>query len=168
MKISRLFALCTLAALSSAFTGCQTGSTAITGKVRAPLPVSMVKVYVQPSAKLDVKQTPVSGTLVNGVLYGQPPARFEVIGTVEAAGTINSEEQLAAAIGELKERAAKIGANGVLMPRMVIGNWGGPRSSFNGTPYGDASDVRAEGQAIFVADDAPAASAPDASAGTAN
>ena len=50
-------------------------------------------------------------------LFDDPPADYEVVGTVEAASNfffISTEPAQERAFAELKEQAAKIGANGVI------------------------------------------------------
>ncbi len=73
--------------------GCTTGSAVVTGQERSPI-------------------DPVGVTL-----YDEPPAAYEVVGIVEAASDvilISTEVAQERAFAELKEQAAKIGANGVI------------------------------------------------------
>lgn len=54
-------------------------------------------------------------------VYAQPPARFEEIAIVEASGsafTIGSQRRTDALVERLKEEAAKVGANGLLLREM--------------------------------------------------
>ncbi len=73
--------------------GCTTGSALVTGQERSPIDPAAV------------------------TLYAEPPAQYDVVGTVEAASDVflfynkTAEER---AFAELKEQAAKIGANGVI------------------------------------------------------
>ncbi len=73
--------------------GCATGSHIITGEARQPIDPSQVKLY------LDL------------------PDEYEKIGIVEASSDVEFSTQAAQdrAIQELKNQAAKIGANGVLL-----------------------------------------------------
>ncbi len=73
--------------------GCTTGSAVVTGQERSPIDPAAV------------------------TLYDDRPADYKVVGTVEASSDVilfynkTAEER---AITELKEQAAKIGANGVI------------------------------------------------------
>lgn len=69
------------------------GSAIVTGKARPPVPKELVQIYLE------------------------PPADYEVIGLVESIGYVGMTDQsrMNRAIEELKERAGKIGANGVLL-----------------------------------------------------
>jgi len=73
--------------------GCASGSAIVTGAVRAPIKPEQV------------------------IIYLEPPAEFETIGLVNASSDAGWTEQGSAdyAIHELKEQAAKLGANGVLL-----------------------------------------------------
>ncbi len=73
--------------------GCTTGSAVVTGQERSPIDPAAV------------------------TLYDDPPADYEVVGIVEAASDvffISTEPAQERAFAELKEQAAKIGANGVI------------------------------------------------------
>jgi hypothetical protein len=57
----------------------------------------------------------------NVKVYAQPPARYEEIAIVEAAGsafTVGAQRRTDALIERLKEEAAKVGANGLLLREM--------------------------------------------------
>jgi hypothetical protein len=73
--------------------GCATGSTIITGEVRSSVDPSEVRIFLE------------------------PPSKFETIGIVEASSDVEFSRQSAQdrVINELKNRAAKIGANGILL-----------------------------------------------------
>lgn len=73
--------------------GCASGSAIVTGAVRAPIKPEQV------------------------IIYLEPPAEFETIGLVNASSDAGWTEQGSVdyAIHELKEQAAKLGANGVLL-----------------------------------------------------
>ncbi|MDR1849021.1 MAG: hypothetical protein LBQ75_03175 [Zoogloeaceae bacterium] len=73
--------------------GCASGSTIITGTVRAPISPEQVTIYLE------------------------TPADFEVIGLVNASSDAGWTEQgsLNYAVEELKKQAAQLGANGVLL-----------------------------------------------------
>jgi len=72
---------------------CASGSVIVTGTKRTPLEPSLVKLYLE------------------------PPAKFEVIGIVNASSDAGWTEQDSVdyAVQELKNQAAKLGANGVLL-----------------------------------------------------
>ncbi len=73
--------------------GCTTGSAVVTGQERSPIDPAAV------------------------TLYDDPPADYEVVGTAEAASTgilFSNKTAEELAIAELKEQAARIGANGVI------------------------------------------------------
>jgi len=86
--INTLLAVATAALVA----GCATGSSIVTGATRPPVPVESVEVYLE------------------------PPADYEVIGIVKASSDAGWTEQGSVnyAIKELKSRAAKLGANGVI------------------------------------------------------
>jgi hypothetical protein len=121
----------TLLALTTAaiLTGCATGSAILTGTARPSIPVESVKIY------------------------STPPADYEVIGIVKASSDAGWTEQGSTdyAIKDLKRRAAKLGANGVLLfstgskTSAVVGGFG------SGLLWGiPISAQTVEGQAILV------------------
>jgi len=123
--INTLLAVATAALVA----GCATGSSIVTGATRPPVPVESVEVYLE------------------------PPADYEVIGIVKASSDAGWTEQGSVnyAIKELKSRAAKLGANGVLLTATgsktsaVVGGYG------TGFLYGIPVDAQTvEGRAIFV------------------
>jgi len=73
--------------------GCATGSTIITGEARPAIDPSMVRIYLD------------------------PPTQFETIGLIEASSDVEFSRQAAQdrVINELRNRAAGIGANGILL-----------------------------------------------------
>lgn len=77
--------------------GCATGSALVTGEKREPIDPSLVKVY-----------------------RNAPDTKFEHIGIVksEAVEMLSQQEALDRALEELKQQAAKIGANGVILSGM--------------------------------------------------
>jgi uncharacterized protein YbjQ (UPF0145 family) len=109
--------------------GCATGSTVITGEVRPAIDVTEVKIYLD------------------------PPSQYETIGLIEASSDVEMTRQAAQdrVINELKARAAKIGANGVLLinsgstTSVVTGVYS------NGFFYSGTSDtITGQGRAIYV------------------
>ena len=73
--------------------GCATGSTIIIGETRPPIDRNDVRIFID------------------------PPSLFETIGLIEATSNVEFSRQAAQdrVINELRNRAAKIGANGVLL-----------------------------------------------------
>jgi hypothetical protein len=108
---------------------CATGSVIITGNVRAAIDPIEVKIYLE------------------------PPSQYEIIGIVEASSDVEISSQAAQdrVIIELKNQAAKIGANGVLL--INVGNQSGGTTGFysGGIFYASSSETKtAHGQAIYV------------------
>src|ERR1700755_577799 len=91
--LSRILALSSLAALSTA--ACATDSVIVTGSPRAPISPAEVKIY------------------------SQPPPMFEEVAILNAsksvAFTTGGQKTVDKVIEGLKEQAAKVGANGVLL-----------------------------------------------------
>ena len=82
-----------------ALVGCASGSSIVTGKTRAEIPVECVTNYLQ------------------------PPPSYETVGLIEAFSTDDSAPMasvLSAAVPALKRRAAKMGANGILLHRVEL------------------------------------------------
>ena len=112
---------------------CATGSAVVTGTERTPIDPTLVKLYLE-----------------------KPPENYEVIGLVNAASDAGwtVQESMDYAIQELKNQAARIGANGVLIAS--TGETTSVVSGYNnGTGYVWAVPVTAktvEGRAIFVSE----------------
>ena len=109
--------------------GCATGSTIITGEVRQPLDPNEVRIYLE------------------------PPSQFETIGIVEASSDVEFSRQSAQdrVIIELKNRAAKIGANGILL--INTGSQTGDMVGFfsGGVFYAGTSEkITGQARAIYV------------------
>jgi hypothetical protein len=122
-------ALILLTFAMSAVAACASGSSVVTGSTRAPIASEHVRIYLE------------------------PPADFEVIGLVSASSDAGwtGQGSVDYAIAELKQQAAKLGANGVLLvstgdeTTTVMGGYG--------TGYLYAVPVTAktvQGKAIFV------------------
>lgn len=112
-----------------AIAACASGSTIVTGTKRAPIAAEQVK------------------------LYHEPPAEFEVIGLVSASSDAGWTEQgsVEYAIAELKNQAAKLGANSVLL--VATGDKTTTVMGGYGTGFLYAVPVTAktvQGRAIFV------------------
>lgn len=119
-------ALCLLVLL---LTGCASGSAIVTGTKKPPIDPSGVKLYLQ------------------------PPVNYEVIGIVNASSDAGWTEQGSQdyAVQELKNQAAKLGANGVLLT--TTGEKTSTAVGGYGTGYFYAIPVTAKtvsGQAIYV------------------
>lgn len=131
------------AALSVLLVGCATSSHVLIGTARAPISPDRVKVYLQ------------------------PPAKYEQIATIDASSrgslTITSQQNMDKAIARLKQEAARLGANGILLQGVedqqsgAIGTGVG-NSTFNGNTAVGASlggsfgiyNKAAKGLAIYV------------------
>jgi hypothetical protein len=123
--------------------GCAAQSHVVVGTVRPPLTPDQVKIYAA------------------------PPHQFEQIAIVEASsrhsGTFTEQSKLDKAIARLKEEAAKVGANGVLLQSTGTTNTGSIGTGFGsasasgntaiGTGFGFSANLDAKtatGMAIFV------------------
>ncbi|GAC1454087.1 MAG: hypothetical protein PVS2B3_02110 [Steroidobacteraceae bacterium] len=123
--------------------GCATSSHVLVGTARPPISPDQVKVYMQ------------------------PPAKYEQIATVDATSrgslTLTSQQNMDKAIARLKQEAARLGANGILLQGIEdqqsgsIGTGVG-NSTFNGNTAIGASlggsfgiyNKAAKGLAIYV------------------
>ena len=108
---------------------CASGSSIVVGEVRAPIDPDQVKLYLE------------------------APANFEIIGIVNASSDAGWTEQgsLDYAVQELKNQAAKLGANGVFIE--TTGDQTSTIIGGQGTDYLYAIPVTAKtvsGKAIFV------------------
>lgn len=105
--------------------GCASGSAIITGTPRAPITPEQVTIYTE------------------------PPADFEVIGLVSATSDAGWTEQGSVdyAMRELKKRAAKLGANGVLLVSSGDVTTGVVNVGSVGVPV---TGKTVQGKAIFV------------------
>jgi hypothetical protein len=116
--------------------GCATGTHIVTGKQRSPIKPEQV------------------------VIYQVPPAKFEVVGIVNAQSSGNRQFHMDAALAELKRQASLVGANGIILGGVNPGGEGvgvatgygfGNGMSFSGTSVGvSAFGIQLTGQAIFV------------------
>lgn len=108
---------------------CATGSVIITGKPKPAISPTLVKIYLE------------------------PPTKHEVIGLVEATSDIEFSRQLAQdrVINELKTRAAKIGANGVILQTTGSQTSGTSGYYTNGFYFSSTNEqLTGQGKAIFV------------------
>ena len=109
--------------------GCATGSTIITGEVRPSIDSSEVRLFLD------------------------PPAQFETIGLIEASSDVEFSRQAAQdrVINELRNRAARIGANGILL--IGTGTQAGDTVGFvSGGVFftSTGSRITGHGRAIYV------------------
>jgi type IV pilus biogenesis protein CpaD/CtpE len=93
MSIHQPARLLLLTVAAMVLAACASGSAIVTGTTRSPIGPSQVRLYVE------------------------PPVKFDVIGLVSASSDAGLTEQGSVnyAVEELKRRAAKLGANGVLL-----------------------------------------------------
>ncbi len=130
-------------ALGLLLAGCASSSHVLIGTPRPPISPELVKVYLQ------------------------PPAKYEQIATIDATSrgslTITSQQNMDKAIARLKQEAARLGANGILLQGIEdqqsgsIGSGIG-NSTFNGnsaigTSVGGSFGIynkAARGTAIYV------------------
>lgn len=110
--------------------GCATGSSIITGTKRPAINPNEVKIYLD------------------------PPTQYENIGIIEVKSDVVFSRQSAQdkAMNELKIRAAKVGANGVLLTNSGSQTVGTAGYYSNGIFYGGGSSdkILAQGRAIYV------------------
>ena len=129
----RLFYMFCLFAIMGCFYGCATGSTIVTGAKRPPIAASDVKLYLD------------------------PPAKYENIGIVEVASKVAFSRQAAQdkAMEALKTRAAKVGANGVLLMSTGSQTTGSGGYYSGGVYYGGgtSNELLAQGRAIYVTEE---------------
>jgi hypothetical protein len=113
-RVKKLF-IALLAGLSAMliFAGCATGTRVVTGDQHQPVPVEAVK------------------------LYQAPPAQYEIIGMVNASARGSRQHRMDVATRKLKQEAAMMGANGIIL---------------NPVESGDMADrkIKLSGQAIYV------------------
>ena len=124
--MKKFYTLSALLILSAAlFFSCVSGSALVTGTQRPPIEPSMVKVYPE------------------------PPAKYEIIGIVTATSEYGWSEQsdLNEALKELKNQAAKIGANGILIDSVSV-----PTTGFSSYDYYATSSKSLQGKAIYVSE----------------
>jgi len=102
--------------------GCATGSHIITGIARPAISSSDVK------------------------LYGVPPEKYEIVGTVNSFYAIGvGQGATDACVSELKKQAAKIGANGILLGSFSTQSGG---SNYIYTPSGPISTSGGDGTSL--------------------
>tara|TARA_B100000787_G_C16146101_1_gene274300 strand:- start:587 stop:985 length:399 start_codon:yes stop_codon:yes gene_type:complete len=108
---------------------CATGSIIITGKVRPAITLSEVRLYLD------------------------PPEKFETIGIIEASSDIEFSRQATQdrVMNKLKSKAAKVGANGVLLLNTGSKESGSTGYFSNGIYFSSTSEkIVGKAKAIFV------------------
>lgn len=138
-----------LALLSIALVGCATATVIPIGNTRAPIDPSQVR------------------------LYAHPPAHYEVVGLINGNSNYEGSGQngVTDMIAKIKEQAAKLGANGVLLGKMAeqyLGSSGGASylgwGVFNSTSMAAYSQTM-QAQAIYVPPESPTSPYIDQTAG---
>ena len=125
-----------LLTLAAALTGCATGTHIVTG-----------------SAHPKIKPDQVT-------IYQVAPAKFEIIGIVNSTTPGMRPHNMDDAVNVLKEQAAEIGANGVLLGGVNAGSesvgvgsgtaFGGGHTFFGSSIAASSSGIQLSGQAILV------------------
>lgn len=118
------------------FCGCATGTHIVTGIPRQSLKPSQV------------------------IIYQVPPAKFEVVGIVNATSPGKFQHNMDDAVNELKKQAAEIGANGIILGNVMPGSesvgvasgnaFGGGHAFFGSSVAVSSSGIQLSGQAVFV------------------
>ncbi|MEW8376446.1 MAG: hypothetical protein AB2722_21265 [Candidatus Thiodiazotropha sp.] len=130
MHISK-FKIFTITLIVSFLSACTSGSSIVTGSVRAPIEFNLVKLYLD------------------------PPDNYETIGIVNASSDAGWTEQDSQdyAVNELKKQAAKLGANGVLLTTTGEKNSAMVGTYANGGTYViPISEQIVTGRAIYVSE----------------
>lgn len=121
-----------IALLALFLTSCASTSHVITGKPRAPIDPSLVKIY------------------------SVAPAEYEEIATIDASSrssfAFGDQKKMDAVIERLKKEAASLGANGVLL-QSTGSEYGGGVGTGVGTGLGMGNGGLSIGTGIFTASD---------------
>jgi hypothetical protein len=119
--ISRAPRLSPAALLAAMLVGCSTSSHVMIGTAHPPISPESVRVYLQ------------------------PPERYEEIATIDASSqgsfAITSQQNMDKAIARLKEEAAKLGANGVLLQGVQDQQSGSIGTGVGSSSYGPSSST---------------------------
>ena len=151
--MTRIKPLVAAAACAAVLYGCSTSSHVLIGKARPPISPDSVRVYVQ------------------------PPSKYEQIATLNSSSqgsfAITSQQNMDKAIERMKNEAAKLGANGILLQGVADTQSGSVGLGGGNTSYGSHSAVGvgaggsfaltskvAQGMAIYVPPDAAPVAAP--------
>jgi hypothetical protein len=138
-----------LAVLASVLAGCATATVIPVGNARAPVDPSQVR------------------------LYAQPPPHYEVLGLITGNSNYEGSGQngVSDMVAKIKEQAAKLGANGVLLGKMAqqyLGSSGGATylgwGVFNSASMAAYSQTM-QAQAIYVPPEGQSSAYADQDAG---
>jgi hypothetical protein len=109
------------AVLAAMLLGCATSSHVMLGTARPPISPESVRVYVQ------------------------PPERYEEVATLDASSqgsfAITSQQNMDKAIARMKEEAAKLGANGILLQGVQDQQSGSIGTGVGSSSYGPSSST---------------------------
>ena len=109
------------AVLAAMLLGCATSSHVMLGTARPPISPESVRVYVQ------------------------PPERYEEVATLDASSqgsfAITSQQNMDKAIARMKEEAAKLGANGILLQGVQDQQSGSIGTGMGSSSYGPSSST---------------------------
>jgi len=109
------------AVLAAMLLGCATSSHVMIGTARPPISPESVRVYVQ------------------------PPERYEEVATLDASSqgsfAITSQQNMDKAIARMKEEAAKLGANGILLQGVQDQQSGSIGTGVGSSSYGPSSST---------------------------
>ena len=117
----RVLRLSPAAALTMMLLGCATSSHVMIGTARPPISPESVRVYVQ------------------------PPEKYEEIATLDTSSqgsfAITSQQNMDKAIARMKEEAAKLGANGILLQGVQDQQSGAIGTGVGSSSYGPGSST---------------------------
>ncbi len=121
MSVIRRLPRLSCAAVLAAMLGCSTSSHVMIGTARPPISPESVRIYLQ------------------------PPERYEQVATLDATSqgsfAITSQQNMDKAIARLKEEAAKLGANGVLLQGVQDQQSGAIGTGVGSSSYGPGSST---------------------------
>ena len=119
--VSRVLRLVPAAVLAILLLACATSSHVMIGTVRPPISPERVRVYLQ------------------------PPEKYEEIAAIDASSqgsfAITSQQNMDKAIARMKEEAAKLGANGVLLQGVQDQQSGSIGTGMGSSSYGAGSST---------------------------
>jgi hypothetical protein len=119
--ISRALRLGAAVLLAAMLVGCSTSSHVMIGTAHPPISPESVRVYLQ------------------------PPEKYEEIATLDASSqgsfAITSQQNMDKAIARLKEEAAKLGANGILLQGVQDQQSGSIGTGVGSSSYGPSSST---------------------------
>jgi uncharacterized protein YbjQ (UPF0145 family) len=110
-----------VALVLSLMSGCSTTSHVLVGTARPPISPDSVRVYLQ------------------------PPPKYETVATIDASSknslALTGQQNMDKAIGRMKEEAAKLGANGILLQGVQDQQSGAIGTGMGSSSYGGNSAV---------------------------